>query len=271
MFHFEEPNDWAELVFHVLAHVRGTAHLPASVYDETYVSFVESHVGPAATRTLAEDAAALTAALPNHETLARGQLVARLFDSIESAMSHAATDLEDLGGAATTLRLVARGAELLRCAALLEADTFATLPAATRDLVELNAALEVTQRVSPTLADHKLMLLRPLRLRGRLFHDEIWLGAPDAVLGPSAEHVAWQAAHEASVGEVACAAHRTAERGIEHIALVLMTERAADAGLADAHAHWLAHFGELPTPQRDALNEPSRAILTRIRSLDAGA
>ncbi|MBW2459905.1 MAG: hypothetical protein JRI68_35775, partial [Deltaproteobacteria bacterium] len=74
---------WPDLVFHVLAHVADTAHLPASVFDPTYVQYAEGHLGPAAQRPLAEDAAVLGRVLPTHEELARAQLLAWLFDDVD--------------------------------------------------------------------------------------------------------------------------------------------------------------------------------------------
>jgi hypothetical protein len=54
-----EGSRWADLVFHVLAHVEATQALAASLWDRTYVAFVERHLGPAAHRALGEDARVL--------------------------------------------------------------------------------------------------------------------------------------------------------------------------------------------------------------------
>jgi hypothetical protein len=244
----ETGRSWAELVFHVLAHVRATAHLPASAYDETYVAFVAAHAGPAAERTLAEDAAVLGPALPTHELLARAQLVALLFGDAAEAGLHAAVDLHDLPrrelGAA--LAEVARAAEILRCAALLEEEVVAALPATPLDVAALRDAIALVLPAAPRLASYRLVAVRSLRLRGRLFGDEIWIGAPSAELALGAEHVAWQAAHEATVGEVAL--RMRGERAVEHAAVALLRERAAAAGVAEGHARWFAHLAPEPAP-----------------------
>ena len=83
--------------------------------------------------------------------------------------------------------------------------------------------------------------------------------------------MAWQAGHEATVREVSeaapCPAHERQgslhERQVERVAVVLLAERAAEAGLNDGHGRWLSHFGEpLPETKRVGLDDDSLALLT---------
>jgi hypothetical protein len=114
------------------------------------------------------------------------------------------------------------------------------------------------------------MLVRSLRLRGRLWHRELLVGVPGDDLGPSVHHVAWQASHEATVLEVSRRARDLgvdlAERSVERIALVLLAERAAKARRSVEHARWLAHFGEpLPITSADRLEPMARELLLSLR------
>lgn len=267
---FAAHRSWPELVFHVLAHVRGTAHLPASVYDATYVRFVAENAPRSEGRTLDEDAELLARALPDHAALSRAQLVALLFDDVEQATASASTDLSDLP-LGDALAPIAGAAELLRCAALLEEPTLAGLPPVVRDEDTLGRALGEVVAASPTLPRYTLLPLRALRLRGRLIGEEIWVGVPSSALALTAEHVAWQAAHEATVGEVAEHARQAEERAVEHAAVVLLAERAHARGLGEHHRRWLAHFGEVPEARRDALSPGLSRLLDELRSSDDGA
>lgn len=258
----------------MLAHVHETAHLPASVYDAAYVRFIAEHAVPVAHRTLDEDVVLLARALPDHASLARAQLVALLFDDVERAAERATSDLHELPigeQLVDALRPITHAVELLRCAALLEQPTLEQLPPVTSDEAALRRALGRVVPASPTLVGYTLVPLRSLRLRGRLIGDEIWVGAPSDDLALTAEHVAWQAAHEATVGEIATRAAAAEERSIEHAAVVLLAERANERGLTEAHQHWLAHFGEVPPPRREALSPALRALIDELRSSDGGA
>ena len=93
------------------------------------------------------------------------------------------------------------------------------------------------------------------------------MGVPSAELGPSAEHVAWQAAHEATVGEVSRAAPGLSHDEREQVAVVLLAERAKEAGEQEAHARWLAHFGgNAPPIARDLLAPSATELLERLRA-----
>jgi hypothetical protein len=229
-------------VFHVLAHVRGTASLPASAYDRVYVAWAEARLGPASARMLEEDAAVLGTALAAHEALAAVQLLAWLYDDAEHARSDADRELADVRAARPQLiePLLAAGAgvEILRCAALLELDEVARLGEVTTD-AGFGEALQTLVPVAPRLAHATVVPVRALRLRGRVFDSEIFVGAPSNELRLGAQHAAWQAAHEATVREIA-AGGGLSERAVEREALELLRTRAAGAGLAASHERWLA-------------------------------
>ncbi|MBI4953862.1 MAG: hypothetical protein HY908_17695 [Myxococcales bacterium] len=299
------PNHaWPDLVLHVLAHVAGTADRAASVYDPAYVAFAARHLGRAGARTLAEDAAALAVLLPSHAALARAQLVAWLFPSPEAAGACAERDLADLAreppaevacraalaGLAAAPAVELAGLELLRCAALLEAPSHAALPPAVlapRERAALEAALAALVPVAPLLARVDVVPRRALRLRGRVRRRplaptpgshalaEIWTGLPCDDPGPDVAHVAWQAAHEASVLEVARVAEgatgpAAAERAVEHAAVVLLAERADEAGRGAERAAWYAHFGlDAPHVSRARLAPAEAELVARCRAESA--
>ncbi|HEX6276398.1 MAG TPA: hypothetical protein VFZ53_25330 [Polyangiaceae bacterium] len=260
---------WADLVFHVLAHVSSST--PASVYDPAYVEFAARYLGAPEARPLGADVRALAAFATNHARYAALQGVAWLFASIEEDERTRERDLSALGAADVAdpallgaLRGIGPAVEVLRCAAELEAEAHARLPAFELDRATLEVALESVGRAAPALAGYRLGIVRSLRLRGRVRDGEIWIGAPGAEPGPELFHVAWQAAHEATVDELARTLEtpRADDRPVESAALVLLAERAAGAGLADEHAAWFSHFGldrsvlELssqPSPWRDGI------------------
>lgn len=269
-----ESPSFAELAFHVLAHVRRSADLPSSLYDAEWVRFAERRLGSAAARTLAEDADALGRLVTEHEAFARLQLLCWLFRDLERACGAFGRELAELTPAEVDepellapLAALGPGAELLFLAAALERPYFTELPAAQVDWAAAEAALASLLPLAPALGGCSVALLRPLRLRGRVRGSLIWVGAPDAALGLAVEHVAWQAAHEATVREVALA-ERASERRVEHMAVVLLAERAARQGRAAEHARWLGHFGpNAPDTRVEALGEAEaravRALLER--------
>jgi len=277
------PRPWADLVFHVLAHVHGTAGLAASVYDPRYVAFAERRLGPAAARTLAEDAAALGALAPTHEALARTQLLAWLFRDLDRPSAVVAKELGALEAAdvdapelLSALAQEARAVELLRCAAELERDLFETLGPPRFDADALAKALDRATEVAPGLALGRVACVRSLALRGRVLGDEIWVGAPDEELGVSVEHAAWQASHEATVREVGEAARRArlgaSERDVEAASVVLLAERASAAKRAEEHSRWLGVFGAAgPTTDRASLSsELGRLVAEQLAQPAAG-
>jgi hypothetical protein len=263
---------WGDLVFHVLAHVRPAGPFASSLFDETYIAFAEKHAGPASGRALGADAEILSRAVTSHEVLARLQWVARLFGDPGAARAAAWSDLSELhdgdvadAAALRALADVSDAAEVLRAAAELEAPHHALLPSIPVEPA-LAAALERACDAAPRLAGFRVECLRALRLRGRLFESRIWAGVPSLELSVSVEHVAVQAAHEATVAEVAEAVRRQAvelgERAVEHVALVLFAERAARSTLCDAHARWWARLANVsPQAVRDRLDERQRMVL----------
>ncbi|MBI2393848.1 MAG: hypothetical protein HYV09_30025 [Deltaproteobacteria bacterium] len=266
----------AELVFHVLAHVRDTAGLAPSVFDPAWVAFVERHAGPSTERTLAEDARVIGRAATTHEALAEVQLLAWLFDDAARMAACAdrnldalsAADVDDPGLLPLLVESARRAAiEVLRAAAELEAEVYAALPPARHDPRALSAARARVERASPELRGCVVETVRPLRLRGRVRGARIWVGSPCDDEGPTAEHVAWQAAHEATVAEVHARAREAgvpvAHAPLEHAALVLLAERAARVSEGAAHARWLAHLRGLPAIDRAALDERWRAVVER--------
>jgi hypothetical protein len=152
-------------------------------------------------------------------------------------------------------------AEILRAAAELEADAFVDLPTVSAVRFDLGN----TARAAPWLDRFSITHLRPLRIRGRVRGHHIFVGVPSPDLEVTSEHVAWQAAHEATVAEV----HRRARAArldvahdpLEHAALVLLHERAHAIGEGAAHARWIAHFANVPPLDRDTLGPDWRAIV----------
>lgn len=260
-------------MLHVLAHVAATAHLPSSLCDVPYQRFVEQHAGPAGARQLGEDAELLGRLLPTHQSLARAQLLAWLFDTIEQVRAASALELSELGpeqvAEPRTLELLIDAGpaiEVLRCAAELELEVLEGLAACEVDEAALEAALREVTPVAPFLTACQIMALRPLRLRGRIRGREIWLGAAGSTLGPDLHHAVWQACHEATVGELSQSDRRLpqplGERAVERVAVVLLGQRAQAAGRSDEHARWLAHFGpDAPSAAPSSLDEPARRLL----------
>lgn len=255
---------WAERVFHVLAHVRATAHLAPSVYDEAWIRRAEAVLGPADARPLGEDAATIGALAPDHDRLARVQLVAWLFDGDHPPERCADRELralsaDDVAAPELLAPLVALGpvAEVLRAAAELE--DLSALPAR-GDFDEVRALLAARAHVAPALARLAVEGVRSLRLRGRVRGARVWVGVPDDEL--PAQHPTWQALHEATVAEVHAALGDVAHAPLEQAASALLAHRADAAGLRDEHRRWLAHFGRhapdldpahLPAPTRGRL------------------
>jgi hypothetical protein len=255
---------WGDLVFHVLAHVRGTRHLAASVYDRTYLDFVACHVGPAEARTLGEDAWVLGRAAATHEALGAVQLLAWLHETVEAAEAVADRGLRQLGprdvdvpGLLLVLLRWEATVEVLRCAALLEREAWAALPCEP-DAAGMRLALSKVVPAAPGLEVCRVRMVRALRLRGRVRADEIWVGVPMTALGLTTEHAAWQAAHEATVREVSTAMTRKGRvptfDEVERVAVVLLASRASTAGLGREHAVWYGSLGHPPSTHVAALS-----------------
>lgn len=263
--------EWADLVFHVLAHVPGTRQFASSLDDAPYRAFCEQHLGPAAARSLGEDTRLLSQLLTSHELLARVQWLAFLFDDVAAARRSAARDLAELrdrdAGVSTPARrsLCSEGfagsplesaAELLRAAAELEAPHHSRLPAATLDPAALSAAVSRAAAAAPCLKSLRIRCLRSLARRGRVAAPDLYVGVPDELLGVTHAGTAVQAAHEATVVEVAeAAAERGAalgERAVEQVAVVLLAERARRSPIAEDHERW---WRAMALPAADLLRD----------------
>lgn len=283
-----QARPWADLVVHVLAHVQGLARFPSGLWNPAYVREVERRLGSASERTLAEDTQVLAQAVTDHEMLSRLHWLACLFRGLDAARGVATTDLSELSRAEVDMPAALAGvlqlgpiAEVLRAAALLEAEHWERLPLPQWDMSALEAHLLAATRLSPRLGSMVLHLSASLGLRGRVMGNEIWLGVPEADAEPSVEHVAMQAAHEATVSEVAALqreapvsavgqheAEPLREREVEHVALLLLSRRARRQGQSEAHARWLSHLAGLPPLSIDALRPAARAALTQLESQD---
>lgn len=264
---------WADLVLHVLAHVQSLSRFPAGLWDPAYAAFVAGAAGPACERALGQDVDVLGRAIGSHEQLARLHLLACLFETPEQALASAAMDLAQLTAQQVAEPRVLAAlaecgpvAEVLRAAAMLEVDAWRSLPDAAFPETETSDAFDAMRGLAPRLGDFRLCVSRALGLRGRVLAGEIWLGIPGVPGGPTTEHVAWQAAHEACVAEVAERARAVlGEREVEHVALVLLSERARGAQRASAHRSWLSTMTGLPPLTEHALTPPAREILQRLR------
>lgn len=257
---------WPELVLHVLAHLESTAHLPSTLYSEAYVHAARERLGPASQRALDTDIEPLSSQLATHDELSRVQLLALLHPTLDAAQRLAHLDLASLPSDANTdvaIRdtLVAQcrvPAELLRCAVLLEADAFLCWPRPDLTVPErtLAARLRAFYQVAPRLERLAVRMLRVLELRGRLWPEMICVGIPSEKGQPSWNHVLWQAAHEATVSEVAERALRERrlvfEREMEHFAVALLARRAARSTTASGHEHWLARLAPHAAKWADA-------------------
>lgn len=265
---------WADLVFHVLAHVPPHGPCAASVFDPIYVAFCNRALGPAEQRHLAQDAVALSQLLPTHDALVAAQMLAWLFDEPKHAVAVGDFELMQLpDGSAAERSLLAvlasqrDAAELLWAAALLEHDHHARLPASEISLNEIASALSAAAVVAPMLAVCTVAFVRALRLRGRVRRRDIWVGMPSAALDLSIAHVVWQASHEATVLEVSECAHAAGlalrHAQLEHAAAVVLASRASSHGQGSQHAAWLSHFGRHAPCLDPASLDPSAAAVVR--------
>lgn len=261
-----EPPSWAEAVFHVLAHL--PAHgLPSSLYAPWYVELAESELGAASQRLLAEDVAVLGALLRDHDALVAAQNVAWLWRESTKALAFAERELPSLTDAdvddAQVLALVhvrAYAVEGLRSAALLEAPSLARLSAPELDVAALVDALITLLPRAPALAHCSITPLRPLTRHGRTRGRNIFVGVPGA--GVSLEHVAMQAAYEATLGEVLSLEAPLAPRRARAVSLILLNVRCADSEAAESYRAW-CHSSQVAADSLDRgqLSRAESAVL----------
>jgi hypothetical protein len=235
----------AELFFHVFAHVTDTSTLPASVASLRYVTWCQSLLGAATERTLAEDARLLARELRTHAALAAVQPLAKLYSTLERLSQAGERPLAELlpgdvddPRALQYLQSLGAGAELSFCALLLELPAFSLLPAPPAPPESLLERLTHLAGLAPGLAGARIGCIRSLDLRGRAWGDEIWVGHPAAEIGPSVEHAAWQAAHEATVVAVSRERPSLSERAVEAEAVQRLARQATAAGEQAGHGAW---------------------------------
>lgn len=236
------PPSWAEVVFHVLAHL--PAHgLPSSLYAPWYIQFAERELGAASQRALAEDIAVLGALLRDHDALVAAQGIAWLWRESGSALARAERELSALRDidvddelALAQVHVRAYAVEGLREAALLEATSVAALPLPRLDTAELTDALTTLLPCAPQLARADVTPLRPLTVHGRARGRSIFVGVPGA--GVSLQHVAMQAAYEATLCEVLSLQSPLAPRRARVVSLVLLNARCADSEAAQLFRVW---------------------------------
>ena len=234
---------WARAVFHVLAHVEVGG--PASCHDPRYVAEAAARFGAAEDRELGSDARALASLLGTHEALARAQALAWVFDTegdVAAAQSRDLAELADADVRDARALAIARAAgeaplEVLRAAAELELARVAAWRPSFDEAACADALATVAQ-ACPELARFEVALVPALPRRGRVHTTRIFVGVPGTA-GASPHHVAWQAAHEATVASLA-ATQPLAYAPLERAAILQLRDRARRAGLADSHAAWLA-------------------------------
>lgn len=233
----ERASVWAEAVFHVLAHV--DVGFASSCFSRAYVTWIEARSPGAAER------AHLPAFLvQTHDTLARAQALAWVFASAESNRRWSDCNLDEVEADNDDALHIARSSghlgEVLRATAELEMSELEVLAPPPFDGGELTRALEAVLPAAPALEDFTIAVTPPLGLRGRVLGHTIFTGLP-GIAEATAEHVAWQAAHEAAV-TVAAKVAQADFIAIEREALARLRLGARRAGLGEQHATWLARL-----------------------------
>lgn len=257
---------WADVVFHVLAHLRADG-LPSALYSRWYVSFAAQALGPVSQRALGQDLSILSVLLSDHVALAAVQALAWLWTDSDAALACADKELGDLCAIEVAdervlraLRARPQAAEVLRCAALLEAAACHHLPLPRVDAPGLADTLGELLAYAPGLRDAVVTPMRCLTVHGRVRGASIYVGVPGE--GVTLEHVAVQAAHEATVGEVLAQPTSLSERQVEQVALVLLHARICRSRWAAAHRSWCgqAAVGDVHL-QASALSAPQQTAL----------
>jgi hypothetical protein len=107
------------------------------------------------------------------------------------------------------------------------------------DLQRFRVELRQAVRAAPWLRNYPVQRVDSLTRHGRVYGRQIWVGTPHRAVAVEADHVAWQAAHEATVNEVRLKQPSKPEREVEGEAIALLQSQAARAGLQTAHRRWL--------------------------------
>jgi len=243
-------------VLHVLAHV-DAGNQAASCHDAGWIAWVGAQLGRASDRALADDARVLAEVLGSHDALIAAHALAWTFAHEAQVRAASSRDLVQLGeqdvadvNALAMACAAGPAVEVLRAAAELELPLLASLGSA-RPVPErgnerhgLADALNDVANAAPELTRAHVALARPLPRRGRAWCGAILVGMP-GIAGAEVSHVAWQAAHEATVLEVERSASWLARQSlsfecVERTALGLLRSRARRVGLADEHGRWFA-------------------------------
>lgn len=226
----------------MLAHV--DVPFASSCFSPAYGAWAAQTLGPIDARPLGEDVRVLgELARTSPDAFASVQALAWAFHSAEAASAAADFELRDARVDHEDARAIAIHAgpiaEVLRAAAELELPLLGALRLPASHVPPPGAITAA----APALARCAIAHVPALGLRGRVLDRRVFVGVP-GLAGATAEHVAWQAAHEATVEEVSTsdAGRRLPFLELERRALGLMQSRARRAGLAAEHARWLAHL-----------------------------
>ena len=234
----------------MLAHVEARG-IAASCHNPAWVERAAKELGSPAARPLGDDVRVIAAAATTHDVLASVQALAWVFDSAEAATRVADRELSALEAddvarrsgfdALTIARTAGPVAEVLRAATELELPLLERLgPMADAQLAGIAEAIGGVVAAAPSLPRFQISAARPLGLRGRTLGPSIVVGVP-GIGCPDVQHAAWQAAHEATVSELA-ALRDAGFVELERTAIALLRSRARAAGLGEAHARWLARL-----------------------------
>lgn len=204
-----------------------------------YCAWVAARLGPVTERSLGEDIALLGPRLGDDPRFASLQALAWVFRSAESAAAAVDGALGEVRVDDERARRLALGAgdtaELLRAAAELE---MPLLPSVAFERGPFEARLERLTAAAPALGGCSVEVTPALPRRGRVLGGRIFVGLP-GIAGAEAEHLAWQAAHEATVTSLPS---HLDYADVERLALGLLRARARRAGLGDEHARWFARL-----------------------------
>ncbi len=234
-------DDFAELCFHVLAHVRRAG--PGDLFDAAHVAWSRSVLGAAAQRQLEADAAVLAALWEAAPALDVLDALAEMHRSIAAfrrtagrALAEVRADEVAEPGLLRALQGLGAAGEVVHAALGLLARPFAEVharaiaPRLGASAPAIAAALEELAPHVPGLAGARIELALALGRRGRAMPERI-------VIGPG-PHAAIVAAHEVAV----CSSGQVDHARAEWAALGRLARwlRGAPGPLREAHAAWLA-------------------------------
>jgi hypothetical protein len=239
--------DYTQLVFHVLAHVRLDG--PGSTFDRRYLAWARARLEPADLEVLEHDASLLSR-LWNADVRRYDQLhrLCDLHADLASARACADRSLAELRADEVAdppllehLREL-EGAELIHATLALVEPRFTAVicelrPALAQARREVGVWLERLARWCPGLASVRVELVWALGMHGRALPGRILVGAPAAWNGCSPARAAVLAAHEFMVAQGSgdyVADEWAALRGLADAL------REAEPELRAAHREWLA-------------------------------